>query len=108
MSNLDNKNLLRNIAIISIVGCLLSCCANVVINNFFYGSTVVQLKKNFNDYKDEEPISKTDMTDVNIYQAFKWNIVPAFCTCITFFLLMYLIIVRSATAKASTPVGIDS
>jgi hypothetical protein len=97
MDNSDNKKLYKNIAIISIIGCIFTCCINVFINNFNYGSNIVKLKKNLNDYKDEETISKNDIVDVNIYQAFIWSICPTICTVFIFSLLIYFIIARSTT-----------
>ena len=60
-----------------IAGCLLSCCLNVLINNIQYGKNVVKLDKDLEDYENDEYIPNSHVSDVNMLQSLKWNIIPS-------------------------------
>ena len=84
-----------------IVGCLLSCCLSVLINNFQYGKKVVKLDKNLDDYQNEDCIPNGDAVDVNMMQSLKWSIIPAIFNLIVWGIVIWFI-TKPGKAKANT------
>lgn len=66
---------IKELAIPAIVGCLLTCILNILINRFTYGKTVVKLDKNIDNYENEIDIK--EVSDINMTQHLKWSIIPS-------------------------------
>jgi large-conductance mechanosensitive channel len=76
-SSTEDKPKLMQLVGLGIIGCFLLTVLNIMINTFAYGKQVVKLKKNLDDYKKEDCISNDDAISIDMYQTFKWNIIPS-------------------------------
>ena len=80
-SNIPEKSKLKSqlmkLVLPVIAGCLLTCCLNVLLNQFYYGKKVVKLNKNLGDYVKDDYIPHSDVVNINMSQTLKWSIIPA-------------------------------
>ncbi len=80
-----------SMSLIVILGCLLTCCLSVFINNLQYGKNIVKLDKNLDNYKNEDAVPINEVNDVNMMQILKWSILPSIQNLIIWGLIIIFI-----------------
>lgn len=83
MLETKQNSVLINVFMYLLVGCIITCYLNIIVNNLQYGNTIVKLDKDFDTYKNNKSSNKSgnnipigEATNINFAQILKWDIIP--------------------------------
>jgi hypothetical protein len=94
------KSMLLSVLLPVVIGCFLTCFLNIIINHFQYGGKVVKLEKKLDSYEND--ILTDEVTNVNMMQLVKWEIIPTIFNLIVWGVIIWYIIKKNTAT--TTPI----
>ena len=78
MSSNQNIADIKTFAVPIIVGVILTCIFNMLVNYFGYNETIVKINKNLDQYNNEIPVS--DVSEIKTSKKLMWSLIPSTLT----------------------------
>jgi hypothetical protein len=83
---------IKNFTVPIIVGVILTCILNMIVNYFGYNENIIKIDKNLDKYDNEIPV--TDVSEIKTSNTLMWSLIPSTLT-----LLIWVGIIWYITAK---------
>jgi hypothetical protein len=96
---------IKNFTAPIIVGVILTCILNMLVNYFGYNENIVEIDKNVDDYNNEIPVK--DVSEIKTSKILIWSLIPSTLTLLIWVGIIWYI-TKPKTGESEEAADTDS